>query len=340
MMVKRKVRTNKSVASFLHDCARKMAVAKRRFQLFLQRIHEAIDAMNDYERTFTVVALFALFIFVDFMSGRLPLTLHLYYIPILGAAWYLNRKAMLMLALLTSARLAWEPVLAAKAFDFRMLFGLTLTISLYWVAGHIFLAMRQLFDKEHQRARLDFLTGVLNNHGFFEVAREHFNEIDGRFRPFSMLYIDLDRFKQLNDTRGHLEADRALKTVGAVLRQSLRRQDTIGRLGGDEFVVLLPGTSGDMAGTVSDRLRRKLDHELMRRGWDVTASVGCVAFHTMPESVQVALQAADDLMYQAKKKGRSQSVFAVWENPLSTKVDRAAVVERLIGNHPSATLIN
>lgn len=175
---------------------------------------------------------------------------------------------------------------------------------------------RRVYDRERHRARVDFLTGVQNTHGFYEAVNREFAGIATDFRPFALIYLDLDRFKQMNDELGHLEADKALRLIGHILRAQTRQEDVVGRVGGDEFVIYLNQIGPDMAFAAADRLRKRLEGELARRGWPLTASIGCVAFLSMPASVHKALQTADEVMYAAKHGGRSQVVKALWEGEL------------------------
>ncbi|MCL4066230.1 sensor domain-containing diguanylate cyclase [Pseudomonas sp. GX19020] len=156
-------------------------------------------------------------------------------------------------------------------------------------------------------ARQDSLTGSLTRRAFVE----RMDRLSGREDPVSLLMIDLDRFKLVNDTFGHPVGDIVLKSVATTIQSSLRKSDALGRLGGEEFAVLLPGADATGALAFADRLRneiatRKLDEIA---GANVTLSIG-IADHRAGESRDLWLARADQALYAAKTTGRNRCVVA------------------------------
>lgn len=123
-------------------------------------------------------------------------------------------------------------------------------------------------------------------------------------RPLTVLYMDLDNFKQVNDSRGHQAGDRLIQLVGRGLLRAVRASDLAARLGGDEFGLLLPETGFAEAEVFIDRLRQSLDDEVDRAYWSVGYSVGVVTFPTPPADLEAATALADQLMYEKKTAGR------------------------------------
>ena len=121
----------------------------------------------------------------------------------------------------------------------------------------------------------------------------------------TLLYIDLDNFKQVNDAFGHETGDELLIEVAATIRTNVRSTDTVARLGGDEFALLLPETDQEAALVVTNKLREALLVSMQRREWPVTFSIGLVSFATPPESVEEMLKQADAVMYSVKLKGKN-----------------------------------
>jgi diguanylate cyclase (GGDEF)-like protein len=151
-------------------------------------------------------------------------------------------------------------------------------------------------------ATVDQLTGLPNRGAMIEVIQRAIATQHRRALAFSLLYLDLDGFKRLNDEQGHGVGDEALREVATVLKHILRKDDVAGRLGGDEFVVLVAGDDAAACG-VAERLRAALEAGMLGRGWSVTTSIGAVAFATPPDDVDAALAAADAMMYAAKSAG-------------------------------------
>ena len=166
-----------------------------------------------------------------------------------------------------------------------------------------------------QQSDLDDLTGVPLRRAFIE----HANAVLARRRsnepPPSLLVIDVDHFKIVNDTYGHLQGDDVLRTVVGVLKQSLRTGDVIGRYGGDEFVVLLPRTSIDLAREIAERLRTSVEQEQItlrgKGGASITVSLSIGAASAQPDDhIEAVFAAADRALYDAKRAGRNAVAVA------------------------------
>jgi diguanylate cyclase (GGDEF)-like protein len=152
-------------------------------------------------------------------------------------------------------------------------------------------------------ARTDELTALLNRRAFVRTAEL---EIERQARyggEFSIMMLDLDGFKKLNDTRGHSVGDMALRNLAEAIRNNVRRADSVARIGGDEFVVLMPNTPQAACASICQQLRRAVAEGMKDSGYTVTASIGSVTFEQPPESVDAALKAADGAMYRAKHNG-------------------------------------
>lgn len=132
-------------------------------------------------------------------------------------------------------------------------------------------------------------------------------------RPLTVVYMDLDNFKQVNDSRGHQEGDRLLQLVGRGLLGAVRTSDLAARLGGDEFGLLLPETGFKEAEVFIGRLRQSLDAKVNRTIWPIGYSIGVVTFPTPPPDMETAIARADQLMYGVKSGGKDR-----WEHRLVT----------------------
>ncbi len=179
-----------------------------------------------------------------------------------------------------------------------------------------------VFDvTDRRRALQDALTGLPNRILFLERLGQA--ETDARKRTgyrFAVLFVDLDHFKQINDTHGHMVADQMLKTVAQRLKSCLRPRDIVARLGGDEFTILLDKVDDiEAAEAVADRIHENLQkpYELGSHRFTTTASVG-IALNSSPHETPAGLLSnADAAMYRAKQSGRAQS--AVFDSALDRK---------------------
>jgi two-component system chemotaxis family response regulator WspR len=159
-------------------------------------------------------------------------------------------------------------------------------------------------------AYTDPLTELSNRRYFDEIAAMMAKNT-ANFLPISLCMIDIDHFKTLNDTLGHLQGDRCLKLVAAAIRNNLRSPaDVVARFGGEEFVILLQNTDLNAASEVAERIRRAI-LDLAHPNPDapggiVTASVGIAELKSAPLVIQTLLDTADHALYRAKQSGRNR----------------------------------
>jgi diguanylate cyclase (GGDEF)-like protein len=171
--------------------------------------------------------------------------------------------------------------------------------------GFVLMHTERAYEDLRKLASLDPLTGVLARSGLAEHGHRLLSEAQRHQRPLSVLLMDMDQFKQVNDSLGHAAGDSVLRHLAECARRVLRGEDVLGRLGGDEFVALLPSTDAGGARVVAERLRQALhDAHTLYRGEElpVPLSIG-VAELRADEGLDALLQRADQAMYQAKRAG-------------------------------------
>jgi diguanylate cyclase (GGDEF)-like protein len=174
-------------------------------------------------------------------------------------------------------------------------------------------------NRELERLSLtDPLTGLHNRRYFLEALDREISRSDRNMQAFCVLMIDVDRFKQYNDTYGHLAGDQALKGVGEVLPQATREIDVVARYGGEEFIVLLPECSLENAVRAGERIRTRVA-QVNLDGRTVTISVGVAEFPTHGVAADGVIGAADAALYEAKRMGRDRVRGASPEAAAETK---------------------
>lgn len=162
-------------------------------------------------------------------------------------------------------------------------------------------------------ARKDSLTELPNRGSFYELVSQEILRCKRYGGAISIAFIDLDKFKDLNDRAGHDVGDEALRVVAQTLRAQLRSTDLPARLGGDEFAVMLPGLDARGASQATQILQSRLLTAMENRGWSITFSIGLATFTTALDSVDEMIKRADMLMYKMKREGKggiSEQVFA------------------------------
>jgi diguanylate cyclase (GGDEF)-like protein len=172
---------------------------------------------------------------------------------------------------------------------------------------------RRAWQREHEQARLDPLTQLPNRQAFQEQLTAELSRARRFRRPLSVLVLDCDGFKSLNDQHGHTAGDAALRKVADTLRSSVREYDIVARYGGDEFVLVLPEADVADAETVAERLQATFTHAIGKSYPGLTASLGVAVFRESPPEAAECFERADAAMYRAKRAGKNRTEFDIWE---------------------------
>lgn len=160
-----------------------------------------------------------------------------------------------------------------------------------------------VFQKLQQQSITDGLTGIKTRRFFWEALSAEWKRASRSGRPFSVVLIDLDKFKEVNDTMGHFEGDLVLARVGRLLEQKSRQSNVVARYGGDEFIVLMPETTPEQAVVLAERLRQWIASDPMLMEHKITGSFGVASFPTHGFSIEDIIRVADAGMYVSKRSG-------------------------------------
>ena len=170
-------------------------------------------------------------------------------------------------------------------------------------------------------ATIDSMTGLYNRRHFMALAAAEWSRFQRYYRPLSVLMIDVDHFKSVNDRYGHATGDEALIAVANACMEGKRSSDIVGRLGGEEFAMLLPETDLYQARIVAERVRKNVAARSLTTHavhFNVTASIGLAAATVSMSGFEALLNAADEALYQAKEQGRNRVV--AWTPPPAAKL--------------------
>jgi diguanylate cyclase (GGDEF)-like protein len=225
------------------------------------------------------------------------------------AAFNLIRSVILLAVGLPSDPHAANPLELTSGIAF-LVAALGLGFSVFWMTG-----MQLRLDLE-RLANTDPLTGLHNRRAFLTYCEKELMRIPRGAEPVSLVLIDLDHFKEVNDRHGHDAGDAALCAVASQLRGAVRENDVLARWGGEEFIVLLPGASSEQALQVAQRLRLCIDSiSLLHNGrvdaWSsirLAISAGVVTATGAIESIDSLLRTCDEALYSAKAAGRNTVV--------------------------------
>ena len=172
-----------------------------------------------------------------------------------------------------------------------------------------FKRMRDFNLQLQDLASHDPLTGVMNARAYYASCDQLIRMSQRENQPFSVLFVDLDHFKRINDTHGHAAGDHVLRSVAGVIQATVRGSDVVGRIGGEEFSVFLPNTNQPGACALAEKLREAIEasHPTVDGvRLTVTASIGVASKRFRDQSMVSLQQSADQAMYEAKKQGRNR----------------------------------
>lgn len=252
--------------------------------------------------------------FFDFFAGPdIELSIFLLF-PIIAVAINMRKKAALIV--MYTGVMTW--VLseeASRGWHFPwsiMLWNALIRIGFFFFIINLVYALKAKLEKEKELARCDFLTGIANSRHFSDILTMELKRLARDGRPFTLVYLDVDDFKTINDTSGHNVGDGLLRLIADTLKHSVREIDVVGRLGGDEFALLLPLTDQEKARLVLERTRNALSASVGKGGYGITFSIGAVTYLSAAASSDEAIMLADNKMYEAKKRGKNAILYGIF----------------------------
>jgi len=278
----------------------------------LLRIHKAIIEMFSSRSPAAVFSISLMLLillgWLDRSTGDYSLIVF-YVIPVSLMAWFVTRTSGVLFCLLAFVtRFIADNSPGSFSFKNAELHYWNIFIEFLFllIMSLLFSALRRNLDAEKTRASTDPLTGALNRRSFFELTEYEINWWRRYSQPFTLAYIDLDNFKDINDNLGHHVGDELLIAVVTTIADNIRSTDILARFGGDEFVLLLPDTGSEAAVTFLTKIHHHLQQAMTSRNWPVTFSIGAVTYLKAPATVDEVICRADILMYDVKRSGKNR----------------------------------
>ena len=266
--------------------------------------------MKPHKSLTGLLSTFSLFLigYIDYLTGA-ELSFSIFYLlPILSTTWFVNKTWGTLLSIMGASIWIISDIYTHTGYAHFLIpyWNGFVRLSFFLIFTFLVSRVKIGWDMEKRIARTDPLTGVNNSRSFIELAGLELERVIRHKSIFSIAYIDLDNFKAVNDTRGHVTGDRLLRLVAEIMLSNSRRIDITARMGGDEFIILLPDADEDSAIGVLERIRAKLLDAMALNDWPVTFSIGIMTFHRPPGSVTEMIKKADAVMYEVKKAGKDK----------------------------------
>ncbi len=240
-----------------------------------------------------------------------------YLLPIMIVAWLSKKKYAAIIALLSALTWLWADLASGHTYSHLAIpiWNLIMRFGLFLIVAFALSTIKKLLAEEQLFARTDFLTEAYNSRAFYELAKNEIDRVHRFGRPIAIAYLDIDNFKQVNDTLGHSAGDNLLRVVVRTMKQITRSIDIISRLGGDEFVILMPETDDESARMAMNKIHKNLLKTVEENKWPITFSIGVVICDTSC-TVDELIKEADSLMYSVKGSGKNRIDYRIFKPSL------------------------
>lgn len=251
---------------------------------------------------------------LDWVSGVELRVYPLYFLPLSLGAWHAGRFGAIGLAAVSASVWGLSNSAAGLQFSHPAIWvsNVGMQMLAFATVGVLIAELRKRLDIEASLSRVDPLTGLANPRAFRERLELVLALARRQPRPIGVVYIDLDNFKQVNDSKGHAEGDALLRAVADCMRGSIRATDFAARLGGDELALVLPDSDRESVERILQRFRELLAEAMLAHAWPVTASIGALVLRK-PATLEQALARVDEVMYAAKRGGKDRVVLEIQE---------------------------
>lgn len=177
---------------------------------------------------------------------------------------------------------------------------------IYFMLHSFFLSQfYMLYNKTRFYSLTDPLTGAVNSRFFHELFGRELKRAERSKKAFTLVYLDLDNFKCINDTFGHAAGDSLLQRISQLIRAGIRGSDVLARMGGDEFAILFPESDYDLSCGMIQRIQEKINYEMLANKWPVTVSIGAITYNRFNDTIGDMIRQADSLMYSVKRNGKN-----------------------------------
>jgi diguanylate cyclase (GGDEF)-like protein len=251
---------------------------------------------------------------VDYLTGvEFSITLF-YLIPIFLVVWFTNENLGLVIS--AASALTWFLTDYSNGLSYSNIavyvWNTLIRLGFFIVSSRLLSELRRALRVNQESARVDYVTGAASVRYFYEQVQIEISRYQRNKHPLTLVYIDLDNFKGINDRLGHITGDKVLRAVTESIQRQIRPTDILARMGGDEFALLLPETGDEEVKQVIGRIHSGLVTEMLRNRWIVTFSIGVVTYNQIPKSVDEMVKMADGEMYLVKTNAKNGVHYRVY----------------------------
>ncbi len=280
------------------------------------RLMKFLPVFKQHSKIFWLLIGFVLIAIIgilDYLTGY-ELAFSLFYLlPISLTVWYASRNIGIFISLLSTAVLHYTDVAVGLLHSHELIYfwNSLIRLGIFLIVVYLLSALKNALAREKVLARTDYLTGAVNSRCFFDLLEIEINLAKRFRRPLTLVYLDLDNFKTINDQMGHAEGNLVLCTTVDYIKKHLRKTDIVARIGGDEFAILLSGTDQALSRVLMSTIQQGLLDEMQKSLWPVTFSIGVLTITDNKQNLSSnqLIKMVDRLMYTVKQEGKNSIKF-------------------------------
>lgn len=252
---------------------------------------------------------------LDYLTAN-EFSFYLFYLlPVCLITWYVHLSTGVIFAVLSTGTWLVADLYSGDEYSNTLiLFSNTvIRFGFFIIAAYLVWKLRKSQETVEALARLDYVTEAFNSRYFHELLGVELSRSLRYGLSFTLVYLDLDNFKLVNDRFGHDVGDSLIKFIAEGLRSQLRNSDVLARLGGDEFAILFPETGQEEAEAVMSKVSNYIKDRLSEKYSFITFSAGAVTFMSTPNSTEETIKIADQLMYSVKNSTKNGIRYSLYE---------------------------
>jgi diguanylate cyclase (GGDEF)-like protein len=271
------------------------------------RMLKALEARSRPFWIITSLLLVVVLGILDYLTGNEYSFSLFYLIPISLIAWYVNRPTGIFISILIAVTWLVADLILGADYSHPIIYiwNTMIRFGFFIISTYLISELHISHQTIQALARTDYITGLFNSRYFHELLESELRRSSRYKRSFTLVYLDLDNFKEVNDRLGHEEGDILLRLVANGLKPQLRHTDIAARLGGDEFAILFPETGQQEAESVMAKIYNHVNDQLRPKYPFTTFSAGAVTYVAIPNSSAETIKLADELMYSVKNSTKN-----------------------------------
>jgi diguanylate cyclase (GGDEF)-like protein len=283
-------------------------MGRARFVEFMKRAEKDWEKLPIVAHWLIMALVLAAVAWIDLRTGEKIILSVAYMVPVVGLTWFLGFRHGFIFSLLSIGVMFFVDVLLEHGglLQVHQEINAALRLPIFTFVNFLVARVRTQHEELRSLALTDRLTGLANSRQAFIYLERELAAAQRKGTAFTLVSMDADHFKQVNDTWGHAAGDEVLRQVGSILHSGMRKTDLAARIGGDEFILALPETGRAEAKLLLERLRAQLVAVMKSMGYPVTFSLGGCTFIRPTKSAEALLQESDKVLYQVKRNGRNK----------------------------------